>query len=34
VIAVFSTWTVVHRIIYTWQETAAGRTLARAPARR
>jgi len=27
VIAVFSTWTVVHRIIYTWQETAAGRTL-------
>lgn len=34
VIAVFSTWTVVHRIIYTWQETAAGRTLAGAPARR
>ncbi len=29
VIAVFSTWTVVHRIIYTWRETAAGRTLVR-----
>lgn len=29
VIAVFSTWTVIHRIIYTWQETAAGRTLAK-----
>jgi CDP-diacylglycerol--glycerol-3-phosphate 3-phosphatidyltransferase len=31
VIAVFSTWTVIHRIIHTWQETAAGRTLARQP---
>jgi CDP-diacylglycerol--glycerol-3-phosphate 3-phosphatidyltransferase len=28
VIAVFSTWTVIHRIIYTWKETAAGRSLA------
>lgn len=34
VIAVFSTWTVIHRIIYTWQETAAGRTVARSPALR
>ena len=27
VIAVVSTLTVVHRIVYTWQETRAGRTL-------
>jgi len=27
VIAVVSTLTVIHRIIYTWQETKAGRTL-------
>ena len=32
VIGVFSTWTVVHRIVYTWRETAAGRTLPNAPA--
>jgi CDP-diacylglycerol--glycerol-3-phosphate 3-phosphatidyltransferase len=31
VIAVVSTITVIHRIVYTWQETKAGRTL-RAPA--
>ena len=31
VIGVFSTWTVVHRIVYTWRETAAGRTLPNAP---
>jgi CDP-diacylglycerol--glycerol-3-phosphate 3-phosphatidyltransferase len=29
VIAVISTLTVVHRIVYTWQETKAGRTLPR-----
>lgn len=29
VIAVVSTLTVIHRIVYTWQETKAGRTLAR-----
>ena len=34
VIGVFSTWTVVHRIVYTWRETAAGRTLPNAPASR
>lgn len=34
VIALFSTWTVIHRIIYTWRETAAGRTLPNAPAPR
>lgn len=33
VIAIFSTWTVIHRIIFTWQETAAGRTRSGAPAR-
>jgi hypothetical protein len=27
VIAVVSTITVIHRIVYTWQETRAGRTL-------
>ena len=27
VIAVVSTLTVIHRIVYTWQETKAGRTL-------
>ena len=27
VIAVVSTITVIHRIVYTWQETKAGRTL-------
>src|SRR5438874_575223 len=27
VIAVVSTLTVIHRIVYTWQETRAGRTL-------
>lgn len=27
VIAVMSTFTVIHRIVYTWRETAAGRTL-------
>ena len=27
VIAVVSTLTVIHRIIFTWQETKAGRTL-------
>jgi CDP-diacylglycerol--glycerol-3-phosphate 3-phosphatidyltransferase len=27
VIAVVSTLTVIHRIIFTWQETRAGRTL-------
>jgi hypothetical protein len=27
VIAVISTITVIHRIVYTWQETRAGRTL-------
>jgi CDP-diacylglycerol--glycerol-3-phosphate 3-phosphatidyltransferase len=27
VIAVISTLTVIHRIVYTWQETRAGRTL-------
>jgi hypothetical protein len=27
VIAVVSTATVIHRIVYTWQETKAGRTL-------
>ncbi len=26
-IAVFATITVIHRIVYTWKETAAGRTL-------
>ncbi len=30
VIAVISTITVIHRIVYTWQETRAGRTLPRA----
>lgn len=34
VIAVFSTWTVIHRIVYTWRETAAGRILPNAPALR
>lgn len=33
-IAVFSTWTVIHRIIFTWRETAAGRTLPAAPSAR
>jgi hypothetical protein len=27
VISVVSTLTVIHRIVYTWQETKAGRTL-------
>jgi CDP-diacylglycerol--glycerol-3-phosphate 3-phosphatidyltransferase len=27
VIAVISTITVIHRIVYTWQETRAGRTI-------
>ncbi len=27
VISVVSTMTVIHRIVYTWQETKAGRTL-------
>jgi len=27
VIAVVATLTVIHRIVYTWQETKAGRTL-------
>jgi hypothetical protein len=27
VISVVSTITVIHRIVYTWQETRAGRTL-------
>jgi CDP-diacylglycerol--glycerol-3-phosphate 3-phosphatidyltransferase len=31
VIAVFSTWTVIHRIIFTWQETAAGRSIGVGP---
>jgi len=34
VIGVFSTWTVVHRCVYTWRETAAGRTLPNVPASR
>jgi len=32
VIAVISTLTVIHRVIYTWQELRAGRTLANANA--
>ena len=31
VIAVVSTLTVIHRIVYTWQETKAGRTLQKTP---